>query len=172
MMDLPPDVPGSPPGPRGLPSRPDSVARRALPHSDDAPAIGRAFVADALRAWKLDSLVETAALLTSELVTNAVVHARSTSTLSVRRTDDGIRVELFDRGHGPVALRRSSPGAIGGGRGLFIVEQLASAWGSGDAAAGTTVWFELMADASGPARSGADRSGVTRSAANADRTTR
>ncbi len=144
-----------------------------LPHSDEAPAIGRAFVADALRRWKLDALIETAALLTSELVTNAVVHARSTSTLSMRQNGSKIRVELLDRGHGRVALRSATPGAIGGGRGLFIVEQLADAWGSADTATGTKVWFELTA---GPTpdgrRSGASEAGVARSAANADRTRR
>ncbi len=112
-------------------------------------------------------------LLTSELVTNAVVHARSTATLSVGRTGSGIRVELLDRGHGRVALRSSAPGAIGGGRGLYIVEQLADAWGSTDTPDGTKVWFELTArPAPGADRSGASGAGVTRSAANADRTRR
>jgi anti-sigma regulatory factor (Ser/Thr protein kinase) len=174
MMDLPPDPPGPATGPGRAPGRgAQRVAQQVLPHSDEAPAIGRAFVSDALRRWKLDALVETAALLTSELVTNAVVHARSTSSLTVQQIHDAIRVELLDRGHGRVALRRSSPGAVGGGRGLFIVEQLATAWGSRDTPAGTTVWFELATDASPAARrSGARQDSVARSASNTDRTAR
>ena len=172
-MDPPPDMPGAETGPRRAPTRDvDGVARVALPHSDQAPAMGRAFVAEHLRRWKLDALVETAELLTSELVTNAVVHARSASTLSVGQNGSTIRVELLDRGHGPVALRRSAPGAIGGGRGLFMVDQLASAWGSGDTAAGTTVWFELTTDTAKGHRSGVGQASVARSAAKADRTAR
>jgi anti-sigma regulatory factor (Ser/Thr protein kinase) len=134
--------------------------------------MGRAFVADALRRWKLEALVETAVLLTSELVTNAVVHARSTSTLSVGHNGSTIRIELLDRGHGKVALRRSSPGGVGGGRGLYMVDQLATAWGSAETNAGTTVWFELTTDVADGDQPGVGQAGVTRSAANADRTAR
>jgi len=173
-MDPPSDLPGSHTDSR----RPTAgaqgvVARRSLPRNDEAPAIGRAFVAETLRSKALDFLVETAMLLTSELVTNAVVHARSSSTLSLSQSGSTIRVELLDRGHGRVALRRSAPGASGGGRGLFIVEQLSSAWGTSDTPAGTIVWFELSTGGvSSPPRSGANQIGVARSARSADGTTR
>ena len=84
----------------------------------------------------------------SELVSNAVVHSRSsqpggTFTVRVQLADQRLRVEVCDQGgpwHSPGRASSGEPG----GRGLLIVGQLASRWGcEGHSRTGWTVWFEL-----------------------------
>jgi anti-sigma regulatory factor (Ser/Thr protein kinase) len=84
----------------------------------------------------------------SELVSNAVVHSRSsqaggTFTVRVQLAGQRLRVEVCDQGgpwHSPGRASSGEPG----GRGLLIVGQLASRWGcEGHSHAGWTVWFEL-----------------------------
>lgn len=91
---------------------------------------------------------ESATLLTSELVTNAVLHSRSgcdggTVTVTVIDLPDGVLVEVADDGSpdsGPeINLDRYAPG----GRGLFLVDQVATRWGYLRDGAGTTVWFQV-----------------------------
>jgi anti-sigma regulatory factor (Ser/Thr protein kinase) len=108
----------------------------------------RTFVAKAL--GELGPVTETAVLLASELVTNAVRHSGSgapggTVTLVVLETADGVRVEVSDDGS-----RFSSPVVkedvqSSDGRGLFLVESMARQWGYVRDEAGTTVWFRLAA---------------------------
>ena len=104
----------------------------------------RALVRDAVGAWGLDGLGDTAALLTSEMATNAVLHARSSFLVEVRRTPQGMRVSVSDRSAGVPTPRRHGPTA-GTGRGLAMVEQLATRWGSAGSTGSyaKTVWFEL-----------------------------
>jgi anti-sigma regulatory factor (Ser/Thr protein kinase) len=84
------------------------------------------------------------ALLVSELATNAVVHARSHYRVSVRVESATIVVGVTD--HSPVMpIRRSvDPTSADGGRGLVLVESLASRWGVEPIAGnGKTTWFEI-----------------------------
>jgi anti-sigma regulatory factor (Ser/Thr protein kinase) len=99
-------------------------------------------VADTLADWSCGHLADDAALLVSELVTNSVVHAHSDVALRLWRTGSGIRVEIADRDSRLVAPRPVDPEALGG-RGLYLVETLARAWGVHPAGAGKAVWFEL-----------------------------
>jgi anti-sigma regulatory factor (Ser/Thr protein kinase) len=78
----------------------------------------------------------------SELVTNAVVHARSDIAVRLCRTGSGIRVEIADRDPQPAAPRPLDPEGVGG-RGLHLVNALARDWGVRPAQPGKTVWFEL-----------------------------
>ena len=92
-------------------------------------------------------------LLTSELVTNAVLHAATDVprpsaeiVLSIHRTHDLLRVEVRDHDARPVPrVRFLAPLASQTGRGLDVVALLASAWGSirVPAGEGKVVWFEL-----------------------------
>ena len=99
-------------------------------------------MSDTLGAWSCEHLAYDAALLVSELVTNAVIHARSDVAVRLWRTGSGIRVEIADRDPQPVMSRSFNPEALGG-RGLHLVEALAREWGVRDAKPGKTVWFEL-----------------------------
>ncbi len=115
-----------------------------LPGDVTTPAAARRFVRAALESVEADRVViETAELLTDELVTNAIVHARSKSYLFIRAAKGVVRVEVTDpddRLPFIAALDTDAPG----GRGLVIVNGLASAWGVERATdGGKTVWFEL-----------------------------
>ena len=105
-------------------------------------ALARRFTAETLGQWGATELAETAVLLVSELVTNAVLHARSASELVVRTVDSGIRVEVRDDSSAAPSPKGYSLEA-GTGRGLLLVEALAARWGSDPGAFGKSVWFEL-----------------------------
>jgi CheY-like chemotaxis protein/anti-sigma regulatory factor (Ser/Thr protein kinase) len=115
-----------------------------LPAQVTSAAYARAFVADAVTGWSLPQLLDDAVLLTSELVGNAVVHARSGVDLSVRRLAGGVRVEVVDAGGGTLELKTAGETDTSG-RGLFFVETLATAWGTATVQPqGKRVWFELL----------------------------
>lgn len=105
-------------------------------------AEARRFTVDVLRQWGVSELIDTATLLVSELVTNAVLHARSASELVLRQTGGRLRVEIADASAtGPT--RRSYSVDAGTGRGMMLVEALAMRWGSDRDGDGKRVWFEL-----------------------------
>lgn len=80
------------------------------------------------------------ALVLSELVTNAVVHAGGAVRIAVS-VGDRIRVEVHDEDPRPPRMR--AHGAEPGGLGLRIVERLSERWGSRSTAAGKVVWADL-----------------------------
>ena len=116
-------------------------ANLRLPHSDRAPRLARAFVAENLQGWQLDDMVETASLVVSEVVTNAVIHARSDAELLLERTPTALRISVIDHGEG--LSQREKTGGGDGGRGLVIVEALSSRWGTEPTDGGNCVWAEL-----------------------------
>lgn len=111
-------------------------------------ATARAFVRDTLQGWGYTDVVDDAVVLTSELVTNAVVHAGTTADVLCLRTEDGVRVEVSD--HYPereiplqsTGLDFGSPDREGG-RGLLLCAALASRWGVEYSPAHKHVWFQL-----------------------------
>ena len=109
-------------------------------------ALARRFVMDAIHRLGRDKYADVAELLTSELVTNAVLHAKTPVKLRVCDEDDGLRVEVRDQSGAGPQRRRYSPEAATG-RGLGMVEVLASAWGTRPEKPGKTVWFTLLPDA-------------------------
>jgi len=103
----------------------------------------RRFVNAALGRWDVSGeVVEIALLLTSELVTNSYLHADCDAQVSVVRRPGMVRVEVRDSGGGRVQRRALDP-AGADGRGLNIVDALATRWGSATSESGTLVWFEL-----------------------------
>lgn len=118
-----------------------------LPADASAAGLARAFLGSVLGSWGVDEdVVETAKLCVSELVTNAVIHSATTSTLTVRADGEYLLVMVQDRGgRGGGSVARAEdldPEAISG-RGLSLVDALVSAWSSEHSTDGTTVWFEL-----------------------------
>jgi anti-sigma regulatory factor (Ser/Thr protein kinase) len=111
----------------------------ALPQS---AASARKFVDETLRRWDYGDLFDVVALLASELVTNAILHARSEVELSVRLTPTAIRVEVADHSIQHPVPREAAPEDTSG-RGLALVETLASAWGVDERTGGKSVWFEV-----------------------------
>ena len=118
------------------------VASTRLPPHPASSRAARAFVAEHLRTWDLDDAIDDATLLVSELVTNAILHARSPVDLVVRKVRSAVRVEVYDEGSG-VAQPVHSDLDAATGRGLGLVQAVASRWGVDDAEVGKTVWFEI-----------------------------
>ena len=116
-----------------------------LPRLPQSVSVARAFVRDALTGLAPDALA-TASLLTSEVVTNAVLHGQGDEiNISVRRTDHGCVVEVADANPVVPHQRQHSVDA-GVGRGLTLVRDLSSAWGVRETPGGRfskLVWFEV-----------------------------
>ncbi|MGH8993860.1 MAG: ATP-binding protein [Acidimicrobiia bacterium] len=88
---------------------------------------------------KVTGVVE---LLTSELVTNALLHARGAEELSVHVWPTVVRVEVEDPSSLLPSRRQAGADAVSG-RGLTIVDALSRAWGVENGARGKRVWFEV-----------------------------
>ena len=125
--------------------RPES-ARIALPRTPTSVGTARRFIAARTAAW---SFPEPAAghlvLIGSELVTNAVLHARTELTLTLELRDDRVRISVKDRSKAPATLRHYRPDALTG-RGLGVVAALSDRWGVSTAPDGKVVWAELQAN--------------------------
>lgn len=116
----------------------------------DAAARSRHFVSDLLPAHLAD-LRENAELVTSELVTNVLVHTDSPATVCAHLDTDCLRVEVYDDCSVlPIGGILDVTGACG--RGLVLVERLTHRWGvTRVPGAGKSVWFELVAGLPTPA---------------------
>jgi anti-sigma regulatory factor (Ser/Thr protein kinase) len=118
----------------------------AFKHDPESVKAAREFVAGALAAWDLDDLAEVAGLLTSELATNAVVHARTAYHIAVEYRPPELLVEVHDGSRRlPVPRRALRDRKAANGWGLLIVEGLADRWGSRRERQGKNVWFALVA---------------------------
>jgi anti-sigma regulatory factor (Ser/Thr protein kinase) len=102
-----------------------------------SPSAAREFVASALEDWGRTDNVATAVLLTSELVTNAVLHAESDIAVTVQE-GEWLRIEVFDEKPDQLSQHQ-----LGRGRGLRLVDALAAGWGVRAEGRGKAVWFEL-----------------------------
>ena len=112
--------------------------------SVESVGAARAFVADRLDTWKLGELSDAAVLLTSEIVTNAVLHARTPYRLTVEYTNPELVVEVADTCHD--LPRPIEPHAEAErGRGLWLVDQLSERWGTALLPEGKVLWFVLLA---------------------------
>lgn len=119
------------------------------PTSSGVPA-ARDFVRGTLSEAGLHGIADTAALLVSELATNAVLHARSDYRIEVLIAADSVRFTVFDS-NPSTAFRRLNRIDAATGRGLALVEAMSTRWGAtprgqlGGHAKG--IWFELPTDA-------------------------
>ena len=104
--------------------------------------IARRFAGTTLDSWGCSQILEVTTLLVSEVVTNAILHARSDVEVHLRAGGHFIRVEVSDASLVVPVVRKYSTDAMTG-RGLALVEKLATAWGVLERADGKTVWFEV-----------------------------
>lgn len=125
---------------------PTLEARTQLAAEPRSAKEARSFTEATLGAWRCDALMDVSLLLVSELVTNAVLHAGSHVELVVRLLPDGIRFEVHDGSPRAPRLREAASDATTG-RGLTLVEHMASSWGTDLSSSGKAVWFELPLDA-------------------------
>lgn len=137
------DRPGLGPSPRPRPDVAAVVRARTLRPRAESARLARQIVLSACTDAAAEELCFDALLVGTELVTNAVNHARTALGLTVRAWPATVRIEVCDRLPERPALRPadvSSPN----GRGLAIMTALCSAWGVDPTAKGKRVWAELV----------------------------
>lgn len=115
---------------------------KTLPPEPASAGAARRYVTKALHERGRDAFSDLAEVLVSELVTNAILHARTEFTIVLDVHADGVRVSVTDSSRAG-AVRRSYSESATTGRGLALVEALAADWGSEQVDAGKRVWFEL-----------------------------
>ena len=123
---------------------PPAPASRELPRDPIAARLARRELAAGNPDLAQDVL-EVAQVLTSELVTNALLHGRGLITLSVVRDERSLTVRVADAGSQAPTVREHDLTAANG-RGLQLVDALAAAWGTErvvGTTGGTVVWFTL-----------------------------
>jgi len=123
----------------GIPA--DHVANWIMSPSAHSPRLVRRLVRRLLIKWELAETAETAALLASELVTNAIRYASRPISVRLMFTDSLLCEVQDDDPHLPV-LGDPRP-TEEGGRGILLVSRLASRWGVSRVTIGKVVWFEL-----------------------------
>jgi PAS domain S-box-containing protein len=124
---------------QGLPA--DSVGDWTLPREPRSVGRAREHARGRLQSWDLEPLVDTAELLVSELVTNALRYGEGDIRLRLL-LDRTLVCEVWDAGLVQPRRRRARD-TDEGGRGLQLVGLLSAAWGSRRTPRGKTVWFEL-----------------------------
>jgi anti-sigma regulatory factor (Ser/Thr protein kinase) len=113
---------------------------------DDPAEVGRArrLVASRLDNWGLKDSEQVTSLLVSELVTNALLHGHPPLEMIARDILTGIRVEVHDCNPEGAPHKREDGTAMQSGRGLQLVDHLATRWGWAESAlGGKYVWFEV-----------------------------
>ncbi|MCW2792834.1 MAG: hypothetical protein JWO76_1932 [Nocardioides sp.] len=119
------------------------VHRTLRPHPASVGE-ARGLVRDELARAGREDLVDTAELLVSEVVTNALVHAGTVIGLRAWVGDAGLRVEVDD-GSLQLPAPRNNSTLAGTGRGLRLLQGMVDRWGAQPRDDGKTVWFELSA---------------------------
>lgn len=118
----------------------------ALPPTATSVGAGRRLVAEALAAWHLEELTYTATLLTSEVLTNSVLHARTPLLLTVERAGaDCVSISVRD-GSAHLPRRRRHALDATTGRGIEMLDQLAQHWQVVPSEQGKTLTFVVGAD--------------------------
>ncbi|MGW5497820.1 SpoIIE family protein phosphatase [Streptomyces olivaceoviridis] len=139
----------------------DSAAPRTARfhvHRRDLRAVraARGFVHECLCDWGLADLSDDLELITSELVTNALIHAGSDVDLRLRAFGDRVRLEVRDADSDPpvptaYSLTDEGSARAEHGRGLYLVDALAHTWNTSPSGRGKTVWLELDIPGAGAA---------------------
>ncbi|MBB6122174.1 serine phosphatase RsbU (regulator of sigma subunit)/anti-sigma regulatory factor (Ser/Thr protein kinase) [Nocardiopsis algeriensis] len=147
------------------------VARREFPPAPETASAAREFVHDTLLFWGVPTPFDDVILLVSELVTNAVVHARSPLEVVLRRLEGSTEVMVTDSAPersvpqaGPLRVDASGPAGEGrvGGLGLALASAIATSWGVSYGHTDKAVWFRI--DDSGGGRTTLEAPSVPRRA--------
>lgn len=117
-----------------------------LPPCASSAGVAREVVAWQLREWHIESLCDDAAVVVTELISNAVKHARTSVELKVVHLPDGLRLEVRDGSQRQLRHRPFDEHAEGG-RGLHLVAALTDRHGVDDDGDGKRVWVEMSPSA-------------------------
>jgi anti-sigma regulatory factor (Ser/Thr protein kinase) len=121
--------------------------RIRLPAHPASAGVARRYVKAVIEAWDLDIDDYVAALLASELITNALMHGlrkEEIIQLMITSADDWIRVTVHDSSRSEPVLA-DTPLDAEDGRGLTLLDSLSASWGSEQTATGKDVYFTLKA---------------------------
>ena len=125
------------------------VRRVRLPVDQRSPAAARELVRAAVADAGLPHLLDEALLLTTEISTNGVVHARTELDLEIHADPTGLTVMVTDFRSGAPAIRmragtpHEAPDLAEHGRGLLLVDRIAASWGTTHQGEAKGVWFRL-----------------------------
>jgi anti-sigma regulatory factor (Ser/Thr protein kinase) len=122
-----------------------------LPDDLSSVALARRFVREKLSEWGIESSLDDAMLVVSELASNALRHAESSYRVRLAAAGPALRIEVSDDGVGMVEPRPLTD-SDEHGRGLHLVSALAASWGTeASGTGGKLVWAELPIGAAGHA---------------------
>ena len=127
------------------PARAAAASSLHLPADAAAVSRARAWAAELCQHWKAGDVCDDAALLVSELVSNAIQHAGTAMLIELGIAGNTILIAVTDGSTRPARLRTSTPLAEAG-RGLLLVDALSTRWGVTAWPTGKRVWAELHSD--------------------------
>ena len=117
--------------------------QKTLSENDLAAREARNVVRDAVTEWNMDSCLDDALLVVSELVTNAASHGHGEISLHLHASNDLLRIEVQDERVDAIPESRSPQDNEPGGRGLFLVEALSTDWGWDVSQKTKMIWAEI-----------------------------
>lgn len=118
-------------------------------HPDPSAAgHARRWITDLLARWDLAAAADDLRLVVSELVSNAVLHARTILDVALSVAEGVLELSVSDRdARSPRPRPQRADDAATGGRGLLLVEALSDDWGVAERMEGKQVWFRVAAPA-------------------------
>jgi anti-sigma regulatory factor (Ser/Thr protein kinase) len=114
----------------------------SFPASPASAREARSFLRQVLPEEAEPDLTDVILLLVTELVTNAVIHARTPVHVQVELDGPRVRIDVQDDAPTPPVRRPATPESLSG-RGLLLLDRLADRWGFEPGPSGKTVWFEV-----------------------------
>jgi anti-anti-sigma regulatory factor/anti-sigma regulatory factor (Ser/Thr protein kinase) len=114
-----------------------------LGHAPSAARVARDIVAQACETWQLRDAFEDAQLIVTELVSNAVRHAKGDLRLLILLRDRHLHLSIADASADQPRRMLPDPDTGEGGRGLLLIDAVAAAWGSSPTPDGKVVWATL-----------------------------
>ena len=125
--------------------RPSRSASMEVPAEPTAPSRVRHWMAAQLTEWQVpEAVVGAAVLCTSELTTNALLHAGTAARVEIDLSAERLLVSVADYGTRGTVTRAQTDTLSSRGRGLGLIEELSDAWGTDPTVRGSTVWFEIL----------------------------
>ncbi|MFF5181007.1 SpoIIE family protein phosphatase [Micromonospora sp. NPDC000316] len=124
---------------------PSRSAAMEVPAEPTAPSRVRHWMTDQLTEWQVaESVIGAAVLCTSELTTNALLHAGTAARVEIDLSPERLLVSVADSGTRGTVTRARTDTLSSRGRGLGLIEELSDAWGTDPSVRGSTVWFEIL----------------------------
>jgi anti-sigma regulatory factor (Ser/Thr protein kinase) len=120
-------------------------ATMLVPAEPTGPSRVRHWMSTRLRDWAVPEQVIGAAILcTSELTTNALLHAGTPAQVHVDLSAERLLVSVADTGTRGSVIKANTDTLSSRGRGLGLIEELSDTWGTDPTVRGSTVWFEML----------------------------